>query len=92
MPVRVPAPGEAATLPAGAQVQTPVGTFTRDTTGSGSVALSPEGQQKYKESVVKLRKKMGPTPKAMTLPGAPELPAEPGKHNFNPWSGQFTRG
>lgn len=91
-PVRTPTPNESAQLPPGAQVTTPVGTYTQDGTGSGAVALSPEGQQKYKESVVKLRKQMGPTPKAMSLPGAPEMPAQPGSHNYNPWTGQFTRG
>ena len=61
------------------------------TAGQSDVQLSPEGQQKYREAVVAVRKRLGPVPKFAQMPGAPEMPVELGGHNYNPWSGTFIK-
>jgi hypothetical protein len=89
---RAPAPGELATQPPGTQVQTPLGTVTADPSGSQTMALSPEGQQRYKEQKAALREKLGPMPKIFqNVPGLPEMPVELGGWNFNPFTGQSGR-
>jgi len=86
---RMPRPGE---VPPGTTVQTPFGTVEDDGTGTSSMALSPEGTQKYKEAKAALRKKLGAMPAGLDLPGMPEFPIELGQWNFNPFTGKQERG
>lgn len=61
------------------------------TTGAVSHTLTPEGDMAYRQNVLKLRDQLGPIPKVFLHPNLPELPVEPGKWNFNPFTGQFTK-
>jgi hypothetical protein len=81
---RVPTPAELAEVPEGVEVQTPYGAVARD----GKLTLSPDGEVKYKEAMVKRRKQYGPHPFAGD-PNAPPAPARLGGRMFNPFSGQW---
>lgn len=84
-------PTPAQLLP-GQPVQTPHGVATRTANGDQELTLSPEGQQRYKETVVRKRQELGPMPKVLqTIPGLPELPVEPGRWNYSPWTGIMKR-
>jgi hypothetical protein len=54
------------------------------------LALTPEGEQRYRESVVRLRESLGPMPNIFRMAGMPEMPVEPGKQNYNPFTGRWS--
>lgn len=81
---RVPNMSELLDVPEGVTIQTPYGTMDR----SGKLTLSPEGEVKYKEAMVKRRKAFGPHPFAGDA-AAPPAPARLGGRMFNPFSGQW---
>lgn len=88
----LPRQPSASELPAGAAIQTPMGTASRNpVTGEQSVALSPEGQQRYREAVVAKREQLGPLPAVFRHPSLPEMPAEPGRLDFNPLLNRWVR-
>lgn len=63
------------------------------TAGDGErFALSPEGDARYRDAVVSGRAAMGPVPSVFRNPNLPTMPFELGQSNFNPWTGQFTKG
>lgn len=55
-------------------------------------ALTHEGDARYRERVLQLRTSMGPIPSIFRNPNLPQMPAEVGKANFNPFTGQYTQG
>lgn len=80
----VPKPG---TIVPGISVQTPLGTVSAGP--GGRLTLDANGQQKYKESVAKLRG-MFTTPKVMKgMQGLPEMDLKLGASNFDVFSGRF---
>jgi len=81
---RVPSRGELAMLPAGVTVDTPYGSVGAD----GRLALSPQGQELYKQAVVAKRRKFGLHPWAGD-PRAPQPPVTLGRPSFNPFTGQW---
>lgn len=88
----LPRQPSASELPVGAAIQTPMGTASRDAvTGEQSVALSPEGQQRYAAAVVAKREELGPVPSSMRHPTLPEMPVELGKWNFNPFTARWVK-
>lgn len=88
----LPRQPSASELPAGAAIATPMGTASRDAvTGEQSVALSPEGQQRYREAVVRKREELGPIPGVMRHPSLPEMPVELGKWNYSPFTNRWVR-
>lgn len=94
-------PSATATSPTGgaqpaqqAQAGLPVGTRTMPTVRpDGSVAhtLTPEGQDAYRQAALKTRTALGQMPAVFTLPGMPELEVLPGKHNYNPVTGKWSK-
>jgi hypothetical protein len=78
----------------GAAPMLPPGTLSVNTVGADGTphsSITPEGDQRYRLAVVALREKLGPMPKVMRNPGAPELPVELGKWNYNPFTGQYSK-
>jgi len=71
-------------LPAGTTVQTPYG----DVGADGRLALSPQGQELYKQAVVAKQRKFGLHPWAGD-PRAPQPPVTLGRPSFNPFTGQW---
>jgi hypothetical protein len=53
------------------------------------LSITPEGAQRYRELVVRGREALGPLPNILRSPGMPELPFEPGKQNYNPFTGRW---
>lgn len=71
----------------GTTVQTPYGTVSADK--PGVLAMDANGQQRYKESVAKLRAKFA-TPRVMKgMAGLPQMDLKLGASNFDPFSGRF---
>lgn len=71
----------------GTTVQTPYGTVSAD--HPGMLAMDANGQQRYKESVAKLRSKFT-TPRVMKgMAGLPQMDLKLGASNFDPFSGRF---
>lgn len=95
------APGQtvqspAATAPTadGGVAPLPPGTLTTPTVradGSVQENLTPEGAQRYRESVVALRTRLGPVPSIFRNAALPEMPVELGRWNYNVWTGQFSK-
>lgn len=54
--------------------------------------LTPEGDARYREKVLQLRTSMGPVPSIFRNPNLPQMPAEIGKMNFNPFTNQYIQG
>lgn len=72
----------------------PPGTLSTPTVrpdGSTANTLTPEGQQRYRESVVALRSRLGPMPNLFRHASLPEMPAELGQWNYNVFTGKFTK-
>lgn len=71
----------------GTTVQTPYGTVSAD--HPGMLAMDANGQQRYKESVAKLRSKFT-TPRVMKgMAGLPQMDLKLGASNFDPFSGKY---
>lgn len=83
----VPDAVERASMPPGAQIQTPYGSVD----AQGNLIPSPEGAAKYQQAVVSARRSFGPHPWADD-PQAPPPPVKLGRKNFNPFTGQWTKG
>lgn len=86
---RPPLPHELQSLPPGAVLETPLGRVEKDTSGRTVVTLSERGQAAMQAARRKAAARFGPHPFRMTE-GSPELPVEPGKPNYNPFSGQWS--
>jgi len=54
------------------------------------LTITPEGAQRYRESVVRTREALGPMPSIFRSPGMPEMPVEPGRQNYNPFTGRWS--
>lgn len=83
---RIPTAAERAELPPGTSVQTPYGVMGPD----GMLTPTPEGQQLYRQAMVKAQKDFGPHPWAGD-PSAPQPPVKLGRSNFNPFTGQWSQ-
>jgi hypothetical protein len=57
--------------------------------GDPRLALSPEGDARYRDAVVQGRAALGPVPTIMRNPNLPQMPFELGKRNYNVWTGQY---
>lgn len=55
------------------------------------LAITPEGAQRYREAVVRVRGQLGSLPRIFSHPSLPEMPAEPGKWNWNPFTGSWAK-
>jgi len=75
-------------VPAGAQVQTPLGTVTASPRGQ-KLALDAAGQQRYKESMAALRSKFTVPRVLKGMTGLPQMDLKLGASNFDPFSGKF---
>lgn len=92
-PITTQAPSQLPLPPVGGVgATTPLGTVIPSATGTPELALSPEGGRRYQETVLKLREQLGPVPKLFRHPDLPPIPTEPGRSNFNPFTGMWTRG
>lgn len=83
---RMPTRSELLDLPPGTTAETPWGTVGDD----GELVFSPEGEEKYKEEMVKARSKFGPTPFADD-PNAPQFDVKLGRQFINPFTGSWGR-
>ena len=54
------------------------------------LVLTPEGAQRYRESVIRTREALGPMPNVFRNAGMPEMPVEPGRPNYNPFTGSWS--
>lgn len=94
-PVRPPQPGQPAAFggPGATDgVVSPLGTATVNPDGSASMALSPEGDMRYRAAVLAGREALGPLPRIFRNPGLPQMPYELGRWNYNPFTGAFRKG
>ena len=81
----VPSASEILDLPQGVAINTPFGTIDRAT---GSLMLSPQGQQAYTQAVQKKRVEFGPHPFAGD-PTAEPIPVTLGKPMYNPFTNKW---
>lgn len=84
---RVPTGTELSMVPPGTTAETPVGTFS-NVKGQPTVTLNAAGYQAYQSAIAKLSQQFGFNPLG-DVAGAPAVPLEVGKHNFNPFTGQW---
>lgn len=56
----------------------------------GSLALTPEGDMRYRQAVVAGRQALGPVPRVFTHASLPELPYELGQANWNPFTSAWS--
>lgn len=56
----------------------------------GSIALTPEGDMRYRQAVVAGRSALGPVPRVFTHASLPELPYELGQRNWNPFTSTWS--
>lgn len=56
----------------------------------GSLALTPEGDMRYRQAVVAGREALGPVPRVFKHASLPELPYELGQHNWNPFTSSWS--
>jgi hypothetical protein len=56
------------------------------------MTLTPEGDARYREQTLKLRHDLGPIPSIFRNPSLPQIPAEIGKMNFNPFTNMYQKG
>lgn len=88
---RQPLPTEAALYPAGTIFESPMGTFTKLPDGQLSpVTLSGPGQAAVQAAKIDAVKRFGYHPLAGDA-NAPPPPAEPGRRDFNPYTGHWTQ-
>lgn len=55
------------------------------------LSLTPEGEQRYRQLVVRTREALGPMPNVFRMAGMPEMPVEPGRFNYNPFTGSWSK-
>lgn len=86
-PAAPAAPGAAAApiAPAPSVVPTP-GAFNEP-----QLAITPEGAQRYREAVVRVRGQLGSLPRVFSHPSLPEMPVELGKWNWNPFTSMWAK-
>lgn len=68
--------------------QQDVGLETADA-GPAAPPVPAIDTQRYREAVVQLRTRLGPVPRVFRHPSLPELPVEPDKPNWNPFTGMW---
>lgn len=68
-----------------------LGAPTMGANGEPALALSPEGDMAYRAAVIRGRESLGPIPRVFRGSGLPELPYEPGRWNYNPFTGAFDK-
>lgn len=56
----------------------------------GSLALTPEGDMRYRQAVVAGRDALGPIPRVFKHASLPELPYELGQRNWNPFTSAWS--
>lgn len=61
------------------------------TFGEAELAITPEGAQRYREASVRSREALGPLPRVFRTAGLPEMPVEPGKWNYSPFTGRWSQ-
>lgn len=78
--------------PGGLGISTPLGVARRDERGEPRLDLSPEGDLRYREGIIRTRERLGPIPRVLRHPSLPQLPIQLGRWNYNPFTGQFQKG
>lgn len=81
------------TPPAGAgQAATPSAS-PQTAAADAAVAAAPGlDANTYRAQIVRLRDSLGPIPRVFRQPNMPELPVEPGRWNYNPFTGLMLKG
>lgn len=83
------APTPSAAGPTGAPAETRTGVGTAEA-GPAAAAAPVVDTQRYREAVIQVRTRLGPVPRVFRHPSLPEMPAEPGVPNFNPFTGMWS--
>lgn len=84
-----PATGSPAPQPQPAVAPLGVPVQSADGAAQPDLALTPEGDMRYRQAVLAGRDALGPIPRAFRHPTLPELPYELGSKNYNPFTGSW---
>lgn len=92
-----PAPKSPGAAPASQPTQpavAPLGVPVPSATGGAEpdLALTPEGDMRYRAAVLAGRDSLGPIPRVFRHASLPELPFELGRQNWNPFTGMWSAG
>jgi hypothetical protein len=60
-------------------------------TGVIRETLTPEGQESYRQAVLKVRESLGGVPSVFKHPNLPEMEVVPGQWNYNPFTGKWSK-
>ena len=78
-------------LPAGVAPPAPSVVSSVTALNQPQLAITPEGAQRYREAVIRTREALGPLPSIFRSHGMPEMPVEPGRQNYNPFTGRWSQ-
>lgn len=87
---RVPTKDEFAAMGPGATAQTPFGPVVPKENGDPQLVLDEAGKAAYVQARAQALARYGPMPAFASGPGMPPPPVEPGRSNFNPFSGVWS--